>query len=501
MTDPLDTFRRAAKTLKSGYEAGNAQARARLRMHPPRAGEALKHADFLHVIAQENTFVSWPAMKNAVETMGLDRAEKLQRLKIALHHGRPNAVQRLMQDTPDLAQGHFGLLCALYDVQAVWAMLTEDPALAIRQAGPSTALVHLAKSRMFRVWPDKAGDAVAIADMLVANGADVNAGSIENGDPLSPLYWALGHAGHIALAQWLLENGANPNDGESLYHATELGHVDGVELLLNHGAKPNGTNALARAMDFDNVEMVALLLAAGADPNADAGKAGVPSLHHAAYRMNSGAVLDVLLDHGADPALMLDGHSAYAYARVFGNTDLVARIEARGLQTPLNDIEEMLAVAAVGGRVDGYIDPAKLPHVYRTILREILHLPGKLPHIKALIAMGMEWDLPDKEGVTPVQLAGWNGLPDVMEYFIGLAPDLGHVNNYGGTLLGTILHGSENNPNRERADYERCLRLALEHGVALPKQAIKFAGNDDLRAVMEQWARDRPGQVVAHGPV
>jgi hypothetical protein len=35
MADALDTFRRAAKTLKSRYEVGDTHARARLRMHPP----------------------------------------------------------------------------------------------------------------------------------------------------------------------------------------------------------------------------------------------------------------------------------------------------------------------------------------------------------------------------------------------------------------------------------------------------------------------------------
>ena len=56
-------------------------------------------------------------------------------------------------------------------------------------------------------------------------------------------------------------------------------------------------------------------------------------------------------------------------------------------------------------------------------------------------------------------------------------------------------------PPRAGADYESRLRMALDHGVALPKQAIRFAGDDDLRALLEQWARDRPGQVVEHGPV
>jgi hypothetical protein len=53
MTDPLDKFRRAAKTLRFRYETGEVEAHTRQKAHPPRAGEALKHADFLHVIAQE----------------------------------------------------------------------------------------------------------------------------------------------------------------------------------------------------------------------------------------------------------------------------------------------------------------------------------------------------------------------------------------------------------------------------------------------------------------
>jgi hypothetical protein len=76
------------------------------------------------------------------------------------------------------------------------------------------------------------------------------------------------------------------------------------------------------------------------------------------------------------------------------------------------------------------------------------------------------FDTPDGEGLTPVQIAGWEGLPDIMAYLLSLKPDLGHINGYGGTLLSTILHGSENNPNRSGRDYVTCLRLALEEGVA-----------------------------------
>jgi len=510
MKTPLDKFRRAAKALKTGYESGSPDALTRIATVRPRSdGADLRHADYLHVIAQENNFATWPLMKDAIESVGLDRAQKIQKLKIALHAGRKGVVAQLIQQTPDLAKDHFGLLCGLNDVKSVLTMLNDNPALASQKAGPFLPMVHLCKSRMFSAQPEGGADSVAIAKTLVANGADVNTGSFENGDPLSPLYWALGHAGNMELATWLLENGANPNDGESLYHATELGHADGVRLLLKHGADPKQTNALPRAMDFDSIEMVTLLLEHGADPNegSDAwtvgtgSERGVPVLHQAARRMNSGPILDVLLDHGADPSATWNGHSAYAFAKVFGNTDLAARIEARGAESTLTNTEQMLATAALGQTPDGYINTATLPDEYRGLLREILHLPGKLPHLKALVAIGLEWDRPDSEGITPVQAAGWSGFADVMAYFLDLSPNLGHVNNYGGTLLSTILHGGENNPQREKGDYIACLQLALDEGVALPRKALDSSGSPEIRTFLTQWADEKPGQVVEYGIV
>ncbi len=82
---------------------------------------------------------------------------------------------------------------------------------------------------------------------------------------LSALYGGIGHANNMVLGRWLLENGANPNDGVLLYHATELGHHDGLKLLLEFGADPTGTNALLRALNLDDLGAMKFLLDAGAD--------------------------------------------------------------------------------------------------------------------------------------------------------------------------------------------------------------------------------------------
>lgn len=295
--------------------------------------------------------------------------------------------------------------------------------------------------------------------------------------------------------------------GESLYHATELGHHEGLDMLIAHGVDPRGTNALLRAMDFDDHEAVRKLIAAGCDVNEFAAEEVggelpwvLPALHQAAQRMCGPQMIDVLMEAGADPSLRYDGMTSYGYARVFGNRDLATAIETRGKAPELNSEETLLAKAADGVETNGlFVDTALLPQTYREMLCTLLAMPGKLPHVKRLIALGLEWDRPNREGLTPVQLAGWEGLPEVMGYFLKLKPDLGHINSYGGTLLSTIIHGSENCPNRKERDYIACLDLALTEGVALPRRAIDLAGDEAVANFLADWAEAHPGQVIEGG--
>ena len=132
-------------------------------------------------------------------------------------------MDRLLAETPDLAEDQFGLQCALFDLGAVEAVLSADPSLATRAFGPRRPLVHLAFSKHLKAYPELENDMLAIVELLIANGADVNDGyPVYPGSDqmLSALHGAIGHADNMVLGEWLLENGADPDDGESLYHAT-----------------------------------------------------------------------------------------------------------------------------------------------------------------------------------------------------------------------------------------------------------------------------------------
>ena len=213
--------------------------------------------------------------------------------------------------------------------------------------------------------------------------------------------------------------------------------------------------------------------------------------------MSPRAMVELLLDHGADPARLHQGITPYAYARIFGNTVLSKAIEDRDGQTALSPAEALLARVADGETPQNeYVDPAKMPKAVRNIIGEIVPLPGKLCHLKRLVAVGVEYDRPGASGVTPVQTAGWNGLPEVMDVLLRFKPDLAHVNDFGATLLGTILHGSENCKENKDRDHLACLQLALEEGAALQRGIWDHVANPEIATFLRAWAAAKPGQVV-----
>ena len=509
MTLNPERLRREAKALKKAFAIGDATAKARTQAVLPDIA-VLRHAQALHVVAREAGFESWPKLKFAVEMSGMDRAERLQRLKMAIYHGQTWVTERLLDEDPTLPEGQFWAQVSLFDRAAVVQALGTDPTLATRPEGLRSPILHLAFSRWLKARPELEGEMLGIAEMLVAHGADVNDGyPYEEGDThlLSALYGALGHADNMPLARWLLEHGANPNDNESLYHATELGHHDGLDMLIAHGADPTGTNALLRAMDFNDHVAVEKLLAAGADPNdgiADHPSGQPPevvsALHQAARRGNDARMIEILVAAGADIEACYQGITPYAMARSFGSLDAAKALADAGADTTLPEEIALVAAAADGPVPAGqFIDPAKLPDELRNLLRAVIVDPSKFEFAKRLVSIGIEWDRPDNMSMTPVQIAGWEGLPDQMEYLLGQKPDLGHINGYGGTLLSTVIHGSENCPARSSRDHIACARLALEEGVALPRPAIRFAGDPDMAAFLADWAEAHPGQVVEHG--
>lgn len=492
----LDAFKNAARRLRKAHAAGDPDALARVAAHVA-ADKALRHADFLHVIAREEGHDSWPKLKFTVESAAMSRAEKAERLKVALYQGQHWMTDRLLAEDPTLKDDNLGLQIALYDLESVRMAVGGDPGAAVRPVGIRSPILHLAFSKEIHRSPAKEADMMAIAELLVAGGADVNDGyPYQPGDKdlLPALYGALCHADNFTLGSWLLDKGADPNDNECLYHATELDHTRALQLLLKHNARPDGTNALPRALDFEDAVKVRMLLEAGADPNITVpDQPGglplntIPALHHAVRRGRSAAIVELLLAFGADAEAVWQGHTAYALARIHGNKDAAKRLEDKGHASPLSDSEIILAACADGVARPGSLDPAALSRQDRGLLSELAAGSGRLDHLKALVNAGLDPDMVDDMGLPPLHIAGWHGLVPELSYFLSLGPDLSRKNHYGGDALDTVVHGSEFAPRRPEADHVACARLLLDAGSVLQPHYVSNCGNPDLAAYLEDW--------------
>ncbi|MEO1551206.1 MAG: ankyrin repeat domain-containing protein [Pseudomonadota bacterium] len=499
MTLDLKALRKQGKTLKRNAQAGEADALARMAQATGRHDITPTHSAALLTLAREAGFASWPKLVFSAQMQGLTRADRAEALKRALFLGQGWRIDTLLGAEPDLASDTLGLLIATYQVDEVARRLSTAPELVHQPIGPRRPILHLTFSQFFKHAPDTRGDMMEMAKLLLRYGADVNDGVPHAPGAehhLSALYGALGHAGNLPLAEWLLDKSADPNDNESLYHACELGHAAGLRLLGRYGVKTGGTNALSRILDFDDLEGLDVLLGLGADPDETylshpSGEyvARTPALHQAARRGRGAAHAQRLLAAGAQATRVWEGHTPYALARIYGNDAFADALKAAGHATPLSEVEEVLATCA-----RGQIPPRRITVAEQTgnekmdevalLLCRLATQPGRAAHLEALVAAGLDPNRPEEQGMPPLHLAVWEGLAENTAYLVGLSPDFAHENDYGGNALGTCVHGAEHCPSKGR-QHVACAAMLVAAGATCPRSYLDETGSEDMAAFLE----------------
>lgn len=178
---------------------------------------------------------------------------------------------------------------------------------------------------------------VALVDLLLERGEDVNAKDEWEGRGFTPLHVAAA-AGHEAVARRLLDGGAAPmarsqHDDTPLHCAARFGRVEVVRLLLARGALPSARShtsdsGLHMAAARGHTSVVKVLLEAGAAVDVEPGR---DSPLHLAAKGSHVEIVHLLLAAGANVAAPTYRHEGTREA-IAGFTALHFAAEKEDLQ-------------------------------------------------------------------------------------------------------------------------------------------------------------------------
>jgi ankyrin repeat protein len=518
----FEHLKKQAKDLLRLYQANDREAFDRFRHALPSAANKddaaiaaleLKLHDAQSCIAREYGFPSWKNLRNYVDwsnsRLSIDRKDVIA---LWLHkayghdteHADPSFAAKRLQEIPDFVQGDLFLACAIGDEEAVRQAIAADRSCANRlrkdwrcpgckqylDMPPLFAVTH---STLLRL-PDFRDRLHRCARLLLDAGANPDQSwKARSSEPsLSTLYGAAGKNHNAELTKMLLAAGANPNDGESLYHAMETTDPTCARLLLEAGAKVEGSNALHHVLDWDGLDLLRLLLSYTKDAN-DAGSGLGSPLIWAIRRQRSLAHIEALLDAGANPhATTKDGISAYRFALQCGLMEVAEALRKRGAHETLSIEEEFVAACA---RVDGAAARAILtghPDIFSRLseaqLRQLPNLmeARSLDAVRLMVELG--WPIAVRGGdwgASVLSLAVYQGDPEWTRFFLHHGSTWTEEHNYG-NVRGILGWASRNQP--PGPDWVGCARALVEYGMPVPEADYEYS-----TAVAAYFASQRGG--------
>jgi len=468
----LEYYRKAAKSLQQAARSGDPAALQRITRHfsEPLPAPALHQAQL--AVAREQGFASWPRFRKFLLESALDfQGLVAEFVDTALDDAR--RAQEMLDRHPALADAGFYTALLLGGRTRVERALAERPSLATAKGGPRDwpPLLYVCFSRFASPQSTRAGDLLETARLLLRRGADPNGCYVDArypDSPLSCLYAATGLNNHPELARALLDAGARPDDGESLYHSTEHPDLACLRLLLERGASPRSGNVLKHMLDHEHPEGLRLLLAAGANPN-ETNPRGATALHWAVWRGRSAAIVAQLLDAGAAiDARRQDGRTAYMLAAQSGQTATTALLASRGADTAMSALDRFLGDCAAAGPADlerllANAPPGPLPPEYHRFLPEFA-ASHRTSAVRVLLGLGVPVDTPGDLDGTALHWACWKGYADLVQLLLENGASLAVEDSaFHGTPAGWYAHGLEHSLERD-GDYPEVARLLRAAG-------------------------------------
>jgi ankyrin repeat protein len=390
--------------------------------------------------------------------------QRVEFIAASTWHGSLERADAILAAHPELAGSDIHVAAILGDVEGVRALLARDPRSVSAKSDPygADALTLLCLSKYLRLDPARSDAFLAAATALLDAGADPNAGFWTTGDHPeheTPLYGAAGVAHHAQLTRLLLERGADPNDDEAIYHSPETDDNAAMAALVETGrlTRENLVLMLIRKHDWHDLDGVRYLLEHGADANGEGRTRGWRPLHHALARSNRLAIIELLLDHGADPMLTTDrdGLSGVARAAREGRGDVLALFARRGTPIELPAVERLVAACAMDDEATVQALAQQAPAVREAVVAmggDLLATfagNGNAAGVRRLLDLGVDVAAPfatgdgyfdEPKGSLAVHVAAWRAQPAIVQLLLERGSPVDRPDPKGRTPLALAIN-------------------------------------------------------------
>jgi ankyrin repeat protein len=496
----LEHLRKDAKRLRAAASAGAGDALAMVKEFHPRADRVSGRftlADAQMVTARSYGFASWATLKRHLSdiapfvwnppdvpdaTSTVDVFVRLACLTYSGLHPSPERARRMLADQPELPHANIYVAAAAGAVDVVGAMLDRDPGWVNRQGGPLNwrPLMYACYSRVEAEHPIRS--TLDVAGLLLSRGADPNSGVLLEGSyAFTALTGAFGrgedwpnqppHPDCDALARRLLDAGADPNDGQTLYNRHFRENDDHLRLLFAYGLgqdkggpwvkrlndrRFNPASLLAielcAAAQHGFFERVKLLVAHGVDVNVRSLRtARTP--YEEAVRAGHLEIGDYLVEHGA-AKIALDPIETFALACIAGHRDEVrarlaadpsllerlghhGRMEMLHRATDATQRDGIRLIAGLGVDINGMVPGTGFD---RTVLHNAAGW-GNLETVKLLLELGADPNLRDLAfHATALGWALYNKQREIVDYLLSSASIFDAVRAGGVERVAVLLH-------------------------------------------------------------
>ncbi|MBS1705847.1 MAG: hypothetical protein JST40_08230 [Armatimonadetes bacterium] len=448
-----------------------------LRASDPKA--RLHHAQL--ALAQDYGFASWPKLVAQIEELQLARAD-YQQVLLMVEQGCRDGVhaaraRRILELHPRMAFASPACAAVSLDITAIRELISAENVCDATGSLNAVPTAYAAFSCWAKARPESYAEALKY---LLEIGADPNSAFhspdwTEN--PLPVLYGAAGFIRSPEATKLLLDAGAKPNDGESMYHAAESLDTRCLQLLVNAGGRVMHINELRRVLDFENPEGLEIMLSA-CDRPVDS-----EALVQAIRRGRSQEIIDMLLEAGADPKK--PSHLGYTGEQLAFERGL--NIGSRDLSpTP----EQELVRACWQGDVQS---AARLKDHHRnltTIQRRGLSdalWSYRTELIAAFFAGGFTHEDRDANRGTPLHIACFTGNPEAAREILQHNPPLDdETDNYQAIPMQWAIYASQNSAAYfPDAKWPETVKLLVEAGSPPPNRTF---GSEEVRVILrDAW--------------